>query len=171
MRQFMYGSAGAFVTIYEPVRPGQWGMDANFGPQQLWMRFGRRTHGAALEPELSVGFYYFTVPKSGEIELRDIDQSDHFAELTASPESFRHAVTKKLDGLAALVRTQLASGAAQLIVQDGHVPITRPFDAHEQAELVASADRDIARQKALVAEHFRELHALVNALVTRQRRG
>lgn len=167
-RHFTYGIHGAHVFASEPVRTGHFGMDVNFGPQQFWIRFGRRAPRGALEVELNVGFYYFVVPNgTDEVELREIDPSEHFAELTASPESFRDAVSAKLDVLAARVRTDLANGGVELITSPGHVPITRPFDAREQAEIVANAERDIARQKALVAQHLRELHALVSSLVTR----
>ncbi len=62
----------------------------------------------------------------------------------------RDVVIEKLDLLAAQVRIQLADGdTVQPITGDnGCVGIQRPFDAREQAELVASAGRDIAQQKA-----------------------
>jgi hypothetical protein len=100
------------------------------------------------------------------VQLPDVDQSEHFALLTASPESFRRSVLEKLDLLLVAVRAQLAGGLQRITGYDGCVPITRNFDQREQAEIIEKAERDIARQKALVESHFRELHALVSALVT-----
>lgn len=168
MRSFMYGSAGAFVTVHEPSRPGQWGMDANFGGQYHTIRFGRNGARGVANPELDVGSFTFVVERAGfDIRLDGVDQVDLFARLTASPESFHDVVLEKLELLKKQVQAQLAPEAKfEIIVDyDGCVPIMRDMDAREKAQQIAKAERDITRRKELVDVHFREFHALVSALV------
>jgi hypothetical protein len=168
MRSFMYGSAGAYVSVHVPARSGHWGIDANFGHQHYTMRFSRKGASGVAQPELDVGAFSFLVEHAGSaIQLDGVDEADHFARLTASPDSFRDVVLEKLDLLRQQVRVALGPESKfQIIIgHDGCIPITRELDQREKLEQMAKAERDIARRKELVNAHFREFHALVSSLV------
>jgi hypothetical protein len=167
-RRFSYGDRLALhASIYEPPTKGSWGALVHIGPSRISVQFGRRAAATgALDVELQVLEYQWKV-RGANRGISLPKSPGHLEALLESPESFRDAAVAKLGELAQATRSELTPGGMvrKITAFAGCVPIERPFDAAEQAELVAAADRELARSKRLLEAHFRELHALLAGLL------